>query len=375
MTRTRRDLHRVLLTATALLVGAGVVALLAVAFAPGATPPSANPAVVDARAFLDHYVKSDGRVYRPSNSDDTVSEGQAYGLLLAQVADRPATFARIWSWTAKHLQQPDGLLAWHASADGTVLNTEPASDADVLAAWTLARTRGPASAGYHADANRIAGAILAHETVLAPGGQLVLAAGPWATGSPASLDPSYWAQPAFATLETATGDQRWGALALGASTLSADITHDGAELPPDWAAIYGSDVTPEPAPNHGAPQTQYGLDAQRLVVWMAVSCNPADRALAAKWWKLLLKPDRQGAVALTPTGSVLDGAASPLGYVAAAAAAHAAGRQAAVQLLLRHATASQHDTPSYYGAAWLALGEALLTTSSLRATCADGAAA
>jgi endo-1,4-beta-D-glucanase Y len=47
-------------------------------------------------AFLAKYVLPDGRVARPDQGDDTVSEGQAYGLLLAEVADEPAVFGRIW---------------------------------------------------------------------------------------------------------------------------------------------------------------------------------------------------------------------------------------------------------------------------------------
>ena len=42
-----------------------------------------------ATAFLAAYVRPDGRVYRPDQGGDTVSEGQAYGLLLAEFAALP----------------------------------------------------------------------------------------------------------------------------------------------------------------------------------------------------------------------------------------------------------------------------------------------
>jgi endoglucanase len=48
---------------------------------------------------LASYVRPDGRVARPDQGDDTVSEGQAYGLLLAEANGDDATFRRIWGWT------------------------------------------------------------------------------------------------------------------------------------------------------------------------------------------------------------------------------------------------------------------------------------
>ena len=47
-----------------------------------------------------------------------------------------------------------------------------------------------------------------------------------------------------------------------------------------------------------------------------------------------------------------------------AAAAKAAGDGSATSQLLRRATAQQRSTPTYYGGAWNALGQALLTSST-----------
>jgi endoglucanase len=80
------------------------------------------------------YVLPDGRVTRPDQGNDTVSEGQAYGLLLAEAAGKPAVFGRIWRWTQVHLQLPSGLFAYHANSAGRVISTQPASDADLLIA-------------------------------------------------------------------------------------------------------------------------------------------------------------------------------------------------------------------------------------------------
>src|SRR5215469_15182241 len=68
--------------------------------------PSPQPRAV--RAFLSTYVQPDGRVTRPDQGGDTVSEGQAYGLLLAEAAGDNGAFGRIWRWTHDHLQLPNG---------------------------------------------------------------------------------------------------------------------------------------------------------------------------------------------------------------------------------------------------------------------------
>lgn len=321
--------------------------------------------------FLSRYVQPDGRVVRLDQGRDTVSEGQAYGLLLAEALGEEGTFDQIWKWTRDHLQLSDGLFAFHANPAGHVISPEPASDADLLIAWALLRYRGPGAAAWHLDGHRVADAILAHEVVSGPGGTLVLTAGPWAAGPPATLDPSYWSLPAFQGLAQLTGNSQWDRLAAGAVTLTLTLTHRGRLLPPDWAVLSssGSDaaVRPEPAPNGSAPYVQYGPDAERTVVWFAKSCDPRARALAARWWLLLRAHHRERAFALSPRGAVLNPVKGPLPLVASASAAKAAGDGAAAQRLLEQAASQQGSYPTYYGGAWAALGFTLLDTSALGA--------
>jgi endo-1,4-beta-D-glucanase Y len=326
----------------------------------GGSATAATPQQQAATAFLSRYARSDGRVIRIDQGGDTVSEGQAYGMLLAEVAGDTAAFGRIWGWTRDHLQLPDGLFAYHTNAAGKVIGTEPASDADLLIAWALLRYRGPSAAAWHRDGQRVASAILAHEVTTGPGGTPIMAAGPWATGRPASLDPSYWSLSALQGVAAATGSAQWRRLAAGAVTLTRELTQDGRLLPPDWAELTAAGVLrPEPAPNGSEPQTQYGLDAQRVVAWFAASCNPQAKALAARWWPLLRPGDRAQAIALRPDGAALNATPAVLPLVAAAAAARAAGDAGAAQSLRRRAAAQQRSHPTYYGGAWQALGSAL----------------
>jgi len=316
--------------------------------------------------FLAAYVRPDGRVYRPDQGGDTVSEGQAYGLLLAEVAGRDRLFGRIWQWTRDHLQLRDGLFAFHADAAGRVLSPEPASDADLLIAWALLRYHGLGAARLHQDGRDVADAVLAHEVITGPGGTPILAAGPWATGPPATVDPSYWALPALTGLACLTGNQQWQRMADGAVALTARLTRNGALLPPDWAELTATgEAHPEPAPDGSEPQPQYGLDAQRTAVWFAASCIPRARRLAARWWRLLRSPARSRALALSLDGAILTPTASVLPLGAAAAAAQAAGAAAASGRLLSLAAGQQRRAPRYYGGAWIALGLTLLGSDLL----------
>jgi len=321
--------------------------------------------------FLSTYVRPDGQVVRLDQGRDTVSEGQAYGMLLAEGLGDYGALDRIWKWTRKHLQLTGGLFAFHTNSAGKVISPEPASDADVLIAWALLRYRGPGAAAWHLDGHRVADAILAHEVISGPGGTLVLTAGPWAAGPPASLNPSYWSLPAFEGLAQLTGNSQWDRLAAGALSLTLTLTHDGRLLPPDWAVLDtdGPDaaVRPVPSPNGGVPEAQYGPDAQRTIVWFAKSCHPLARALAARWWRLLRIHHRARAFALSLHGAVLNPVKGPLSLVASASAAQAAGKGAAAQRLLQEAVAQQRSYPSYYGGAWTALGLTLLNTRSLGA--------
>ena len=87
-------------------------------------------------SFLSAYVSPDGRVIRRDQGCDTVSEGQAYGMLVAAALGDAARFDSIWGWTQANLQRPDGLLAYHW-ANGGVRDRQAATDADLDAARAL----------------------------------------------------------------------------------------------------------------------------------------------------------------------------------------------------------------------------------------------
>jgi endoglucanase len=305
----------------------------------GGGPPAA------AERFLDEFVDADGRVVRHDQGGDTVSEGQAYAMLVAaEIGDRER-FDRIWSWTARELQGRDGLLAWQWR-DGRVADREPAADADLDAAVALRRAADrfdrPA---YAREARRIARAALRRETARTRAGSL-LVAGPWARERRV-VNPSYLDPGAFAEL-----GGRWTQIAEGAREAIGELL-ERQELPPDWAEVKQDGTLGEAAaPNGGAPP-QFGWEAVRLPLRLAAACDDdASRELAARMWEPLRRdPGR------LPRG--LDGAPwggpAAAGMAGAAAAAAAAGDDDAARELLASAEQREREQPTYFGSALLAL--------------------
>lgn len=341
----------------------------------GSSPsvPSASSSaatVTAAEHFLARYVTSDGRVIRHDQGGDIVSEGQAYGMLIAEIAGRPALAGTIWRWTAQHLRRTDGLLAFHATGTGQVLDPQSATDADVLAAYALLRYRGPDADQLNQTGREIARAVLDIES-LSVDGAPVLVAGPWAkTSTPPVVNPSYWMPSVYDAIGRYTGDDRWAAAATEATKLLDALTSNGTALPPDWARISAGRLIAIGAPDGSAP-IQYGLDAARLPLWYAAGCATDERSLAAGWWKhVLSRNDRSAFLALGRTGSVIDHATNPVPLLAGSAAAKAAGDDAVSAQLRRRAAAQSRAVPTYYGDAWLALAGALADGSL--APCAEG---
>lgn len=328
------------------------------------TPTAADPQAL-ASAFLDEWVDADGRVVRRDQGGDTVSEGQAYGLLLAVAADDEAVFDRIWTWTQDELQREDGLLSWRW-ADGGVVDDEPASDAELDAARALVL----AGERFARDDLRTDGAALAtallDEMTVETGIGRVLLPGLWAVeaGAPYAYNPSYASPAAYGLLEEATGDARWTELAEGSAAVTT-VMLATAELPPDWAQVHPDGrVEAMPGPAGRGDAVAFGYDAARMPLRYAESCDPADRALAASTLDALLRESPLPAV-VDLGGGALTEDRHPLTVLARAAASAASGDTAAARDDLLAAETFSTTTPTYYGRAWTALAAAMLRTDVL----------
>lgn len=357
----------------------------------GAARTSVQPAdVQDARAagkaFLDDYVSADGRVVRRNQGDDTVSEGQAFGMLIAVALEDRPRFDRIWRWTQANLQRSDDLLSF-GWADGAVNDPRVVSGADLDTgrALLIAAERWN-DARYRTEALAIGKAILLRETIDLDGRKL-LVAGPWARTSPPTVNPGYFSPRAFQAFLAATGDRRWKELQATGIQAIDGLTRKPPSLPPDWAAVRDGAVEPTHAPTDRASGVRYAYEGARVMPQYAEMCPDPEpsggtdapavgRRLVARAWPFMesLLPDGPTAD-LRANGRPIGGNRNAIATVAAAATADAAGDTASRDLLLVRAGIDQQETrggENYYGAAWLALGRIMLTTDLLGRCSTDG---
>ncbi len=334
------------------------------------TATSAGEAVagapeVAAKHFLDTYVKSNGRVSRTDQGGDTVGEGQAYGMLLAAAIGDEERFDLIWDWTKKNLRGEDGLIAF-LWKNGKIVDPKPASDADLDAARALltasCRFNRP---GLRNEGIKLGDAILTSETTKVADEPL-LVAGPWARTPKAIFNPSYFSPATYAALGNATGDARWSALAASSQDAVDRLMPDPGNLPPDWAVIQDAKPVASGPPADPTADPAYGFDAVRTLIRYAEDPSPEGRKLAARAWPAFEgRPPADIPVEWTTSGKPAGKTQHPVALVAAAAAAAAAGQTAEKEKLLDAAAGLDRGNPTYYGAAWVALGRMMLDTKAL----------
>jgi endo-1,4-beta-D-glucanase Y len=347
-------------TAVALAV---VIVLITAGVSEAATLPSAGrPTYTSAtEAFLQRYVRSNGRVVRIDQGGDTVSEGQAYAMLLAVAIGDRATFNTVWKWSVRNLNEPDGLFA--SSWNGNIVDSHSASDADLDIARALLLGSKKWNDPALAKASRhYAKAILANETVTVAG-QTILVAGPWATTAPYWVDPSYFDPETFDLLLQETGDERWASIESSSEAVLESVTNNGTQLPPNWVQVDASGhASPSGGPAGGT--ANYGYDAFRVLIRQAEGCPASTtRSLVTKLAPLVQKTASSGDSGQTYNlnGSVATGGSNPLMWVAAAATS--TGR--AQSRYLARAQRAAKANPTYFLDAWVALGRILITTSTL----------
>ncbi len=285
--------RRLLLRIGALAGGAGALASTACA-AP--VPPLRRLACDDFDAlwasFVGNFLQPDGRVLDPDTEARTsTSEGQAYALFFALVADDRPRFDQLLQWTRQNLCNGDlaaRLPAWQwgRQRDGRwgVLDTNAASDADLWLAWTLIEAARLWNAPALATEGRaLLARIRAEEVVEVPGLGTMLLPGPQGFVSADRLfwrfNPSYAPLHLLRGLASADPGGPWTVLAeQSVRTLPGMVPHG---LAPDWATWSVQHTAP--LRGHWIADTQHGdtgsYDAIRCYLWAGVA--PADDPLRA----------------------------------------------------------------------------------------------
>ncbi|KVC59471.1 cellulose synthase complex periplasmic endoglucanase BcsZ [Burkholderia stagnalis] len=233
-------------------------------------------------AFKRDFVSADGRVIDVGSADSrTVSEGQAYGLFFALVANDRRAFDTILGWTENNLAQGD-LTArlpawlWGRAADGAwrVLDANAASDADLWIAYTLVEAgRLWHERSYTARGALLAKRVLDDETASVPGLGLTLLPGP--VGFRLAND-QWRVNPSYSPPQVIRGlgarlpdDRRWASLAASTARVLLDTAPKG--FSPDWALYRaGAGFAPD-----AATHAESAYNAIRVYLWAGM-LDPAD---------------------------------------------------------------------------------------------------
>jgi endo-1,4-beta-D-glucanase Y len=249
----------------------------------------ADPADIDRayQAWKDDLVTAEGaggfrRVRRPDTPDgivdSTVSEGIAYGMLIAVYLDDQPLFDDLWQyaqlWVDHH-----GLMKWYVDPTGTTacpgedpaLTCGAATDSDEDMAWALLLAdakwggQGSLPESYLAYAKRQIDAIYqfevdALESVLKPGDT-------W--GGYAQTNPSYFAPAYYRVFGEVTGNvDGWQAVIDSSYTIIENALdeargneHNG--LVPAWCSYDGTPNPPAPNPDQ-LPDDNWQYDSARI---------------------------------------------------------------------------------------------------------------
>ncbi len=200
------------------------------------------------KSYKKNFVLSSGRVQRPDQDLDTVSEGQAYAMLFSVFMNDKKTFDRIYGWTEEHLSRNkrdgDHLLAWHWK-EGNVKDWLPASDADCDYAFALLLASYKWKEKIYSEkAIWVINDIMKLETVRGNENRLFLLPGIWGNEKKGYLiqNPSYYSPAAFRLFFENTQDSRWlDLLETGYWILCQSANRlgnlNGCGLTPDWCVV------------------------------------------------------------------------------------------------------------------------------------------
>jgi endo-1,4-beta-D-glucanase Y len=238
------------------------------------------------------YAKSafdeQGRIIDHSAGDRTTSEGQAYGMFFALVANDKDRFDKMLDWTQTNLAGGDltqrlPAWSWGKSPDGgwKILDRNPASDADLWMAYALMEGgRLWHEPRYQTLGTAMATRIAQQEVVLVPGVGTTLLPGPegfHSDGGTWILNPSYLQPSVLSYFSTTLPQGPWAGVL---SSLAPILTQgSGGGFAMDWVAVAAGEGSPAALPSQdGADRSSSesrqpagSYDAIRVYLWMGIA--------------------------------------------------------------------------------------------------------
>jgi endo-1,4-beta-D-glucanase Y len=196
------------------------------------------------------------RVQRAENGNDTVSEGIAYGMIIALYMGEQTPFDQLWRYALRFMDGK-GLMNWHIRADGSgAAEMGSATDADEDMAWALVMAdRQWGGKGTLQDTYLNYGKSLIQKIwqndIDHGRGEMVKPGDGWMEDK---TNPSYFAPAYYKVFAKVTGDVNWNKVVDSSyNIINQSLTHGNASngLVPDWCS------------SNGSPQGDYKYDACR----------------------------------------------------------------------------------------------------------------
>ncbi len=201
------------------------------------------------RHFLDC---NDGTACVPRDEGDCISEGVAYGMLLAVGYDDRAAFDKLWAYFERH-KNGNGVMKWQTNACGSATSEGSATDGELDAAMALIQASCRWGGTYESEARELITAIKNSEVTSCANGPVLKPGDNF--GGCSETNPSYVAPGYYKVFQALTGDSTWGSLADSGYTLLATLQSRMSGLVPDWSDADGNPQTGD--------RGQYGPDASR----------------------------------------------------------------------------------------------------------------
>lgn len=224
-------------------------------------------------AFYSRFITEEGRVVDWHEAARTVSEGQAYALFFALVANDRRTFHRLRQWTQQNLAKSDlanNAMAWlwghDAKADRWgILDANPATDADMFLAYVLLEAGRIWNDTALLDEGSAALRRVEKESFRREGETLVLLPGlqGFVLKNGTRTNPSYLPPFQLRYFAAHSKNPVWAGLLKERLRLLQQTAP--RSLPPDWVLATPSGYRPDPV--HG---TLGSYDAVRIFIWEAM---------------------------------------------------------------------------------------------------------
>lgn len=240
-------------------------------------------------SYAAKYLDAQGRVIDHAENDRSTTEGQAYAMFFALVANDRQHFDRLVDWTEVNMAQGDLTLhlpawQWGKAQDGSwhVLDPNPAADADLWMAYALDEAgRLWQNERYQKLGGIIADRVAEQEIVSVPGVGLTLL--PGAKGFHPDektwfVNPSYMPPQLLSYFAHRKPNSSWSRVSDSLPIVTA--TKGGFAM--DWMKADGKTLAPSAAPaaaQENKPDTAAvgSYDAIRLYLWIGI----ADKATPA----------------------------------------------------------------------------------------------